>query len=101
MVAPVDGFTLLRFVRESHTELRAVGISYVLPSSQLPIDARLKLFCGQVRYRVRVGSDCDRWQALTASKRWKAVYAYAENSVDPAWNWEVPVVGTIDVFPRD
>ena len=98
MEAPVDGFTLLRVIDETSTVLHAVGISYVLPSSQLPIDAEFKLTGDKIHYRILVGVDGGRWDALTASMRWKHVYNYAADGAEPTWDWERPVVGTLDIL---
>lgn len=94
--APVDGWTFLRVVEETPNSLRAVGIGYVLPSSQLPIDAEFHLSGGAVDYRVLVGVDNELWASLSDSRRWKAVYAYATEGVAPKWDWAGPVVGSLD-----
>lgn len=82
-------------VEETATALRAVGLSYVLPSSILPIDAQFRFSDGSVEYRVLVGSDDEMWGALSESKRWKAVYLYATEGVEAEWNWEDPVEGLL------
>jgi len=94
--AAVDGFTHLDVVKETATTLRAVGISYVLPSSQLPIDAKFRVARSAIEYRILVGSDDETWNALTEPKRWKAVYLYATEGAVPDWNWDQPVEGTLN-----
>lgn len=94
--AALDGFTYLNVVEETPESLRAVGISYILPSGKLPIDAEFRLTSGAVEYRILVGSDDEAWGALTESKRWKAVYLYATEGAEPEWNWDLPVEGSLD-----
>lgn len=92
----VDGWTFLQVIEESRTALRAVGLSYVLPSSILPIDAQFRFSNGSVEYRILVGSDDETWGALSESKRWKAVYLYATEGAKSDWNWDHPVKGLLD-----
>lgn len=94
--AAVDGFTYLNVVEETPTALRAVGISYVLPSSKVPIDAEFRLASGAIEYRILVGFDGETWDALTESKRWKAVYLFATEGAEPEWNWDQPVEGSLE-----
>ncbi len=93
----VDGWTHLNVVEESTTNLRAVGIMWVLPPNKLPIDAEFLYDNGVIGYRILVGSDDERWAALTESKRWKVVYLYATEGAEPQWNWDRPVEGSLDV----
>jgi hypothetical protein len=92
----VDGWTHLNVVEELPNELRAVGIMWILPSSKLPIDVKLRFDNGKIEYRILVGSDDERWAGLTESKRWKAVYLYATEGTEPLWNWDGPVQGSLD-----
>jgi len=94
--AAIDGWHFLNVVEETSTALRVVGFSYVLPSSELPIDAKFRLAGGAIEYRILVGCDDKAWNALTESKRWKAVYLYATEGVEPEWNWDQPIEGTFD-----
>lgn len=94
--AAVDGFTYLNVVEETSTELHAVGISYILPSSYLPIEAVFKFEDGIVRYRILVGIDDELWRGFSDSRRWKAVYFYATEGTQPEWTWDQPVEGRIE-----
>jgi len=80
---------------ETPAVLRTVGLSYVLPSGELPIDAEFRLSDGSVDYRILVGIADDPWDSFSESKRWKAVYAYATDGAEPKWDWDRPVVGTL------
>ena len=91
----VDGWSTFRVVRESRTSLRAVGIMYVLPASELPVEVELSREFGSTRYRVRVGIEDARWSSLSESKRWKVVYLYATGERDEEWNWSEPVEGCV------
>ena len=93
---PIDGWKFLNVVDETPTVLRAVGISYVLPSSELPVDAEFRFVGDAVEYRILVGTDGDAWDALSESQRWKAVYVYATEGAEPKWSWDRPVEGTLD-----
>lgn len=92
----VDGWTHLNVVEESPNVLRAVGIMWVLPPRKLPFDVKLRFDNGKTEYRVLVGSDDERWGALTESKRWKAVYLYSTEGAEPPWNWDDAVQGSLD-----
>lgn len=94
--AAVDGFTYLSVLKETSTELHAVGISYVLPSSCLPIEAVFKYVDGIIEYRILVGTDDNLWDGFSDSKRWKAVYLYATEGAEAAWNWKPAVEGILD-----
>lgn len=83
-------------VAETPYALRLVGLSYVLPSSILPIDARFRFSNGSIEYALLVGSDDDTWRALSESKRWKAVYKYATEGVEADWNWDQPITGLLN-----
>ncbi len=94
--AAVDGFTHLNVVEETRTKMRIVGISYVLPSSLLPIDATFRIVGDVVEYQILVGIDDDLWKRLSESKRWKVVYQYANQGDEAEWNWEQLVEGQLD-----
>ena len=84
---------MLRVVHETRTALRAVGIMYVLPASELPLEVELSREFGSTRYRVRVGVEDGRWGSLSDSKRWKVVYLYASGERTEEWNWCEPIAG--------
>ena len=67
-----------------------------MPSSQLPVDAKFRFADGTIEYRILVGSDDEIWDALTESKRWKAVYLFATEGAEPNWNWNQLVEGSLD-----
>lgn len=89
----IDGWALLIVVEETPEALRAVGISYVLPSSELPIEASFRFASGVIEYQILVGSDDKVWSSRTESKRWNAVYQYATEGTEPEWNWGPPITG--------
>lgn len=91
----VDGWKTLRLVSETRTSLRAVGIMYVLPASELPLEVELSREVSSTRYRVRVAVEDARWNSLSESKRWKAVYLYASGGRDEEWNWREPIEGCV------
>lgn len=86
----------LRIVDETLESLRVVGISYVLPEGQLPIEARLRSVDGSIEYQILVGLEDAAWASLTESKRWKSVYANAADGAEPGWNWDRLVNGTLN-----
>ena len=90
-----DGWRMLRLVDEAATSLRAVGIMYVLPTGELPLEVELSREPGSTRYRVRIGISDARWESLSESKRWKAVYLYASGERDEEWTWTEPVSGSL------
>ena len=92
----VDGFTYLNVVEETNTEMRAVGISYVLPSSLLPIEVVFQYVDGIVEYRILVGVDDELWKRLSDSRRWKAVYLYATEGAPAEWDWDQVVEGRLE-----
>jgi hypothetical protein len=91
----LDGWSQLRLVRETATSLRAVGIMYVLPTAELPVEVDLSRDRDSTHYFIRIGINDDRWSSLTESKRWKAVYLYASGDRDEEWNWFVPISGSL------
>jgi hypothetical protein len=91
----VDGWRMLRLVSETAASLRAVGIMYVLPTGEIPIEVELSRELRSTRYWLRVGMDDSRWGSLSDSKRWKAVYLYANGECDEAWNWSQQVSGCL------
>ena len=95
LAVALDGFTFLNVVAETPTELRVVGLSHVLPSSELPIDASFRRVGCAIEYRILVGLHDRVWADLTGSKRWKAVYLYATEALEPKWSWDQPVEGLL------
>jgi hypothetical protein len=93
----VDGWRMLRIVHETATSLRAVGIVYVLPASELPLEVELSSESGSIRYWVRIGIDDARWDSLSDAKRWSAVYLYASGERDEQWTWSEPVSAGVAV----
>jgi hypothetical protein len=91
----VDGWKLLRIVHETTTSLRAIGIMYVLPPGELPMEVDLSREVGSTQYSVRVGIDDARWKSLSDAKRWKVVYLYASGDRDEEWNWSEPIAGCL------
>jgi hypothetical protein len=90
----LDDWKILRVVSETADSLRAVGIMYVLPSSEVPIEVELFKHPGSIAYVVRVGITDQRWSSLSDSKRWKAVYLYATGEQEEGWNWSEPLSGS-------
>ncbi len=93
--AAVDGFTYLSVIKETRRELQSVGISYVLPSSYLPVESFFKYVDGKVEYRILVGTNDKLWRGFSDSKRWRAVYLYATEGRQAAWSWGPVVEGTL------
>ena len=91
--AAVDGWMILRLVRENATSLQAVGIMHVLPTGELPLEVELSREPASTRYRLRLGIGDARWEALSHSKRWNAVYLYASGERAEEWAWSEPVSG--------
>jgi len=91
--AAVDGWRILRLVREDATSLQAVGIMHVLPTGELPLEVELSREPASTRYRLRIGIGDARWEALSHSKRWNAVYLYASGERAEEWAWSEPVSG--------
>ncbi len=89
----LDGWRMLRVVRENATSLQAVGIMHVLPTGELPLEVKLSREPTLTRYRIRIGCGDARWEALSHSKRWEAVYLYASGERDEEWTWSEPVSG--------
>jgi hypothetical protein len=84
----VDGWALLRVVRESTQELNAVGLMTLLPSEAAPIAISLRARAGGFDWSVRIGRLDARWLALSSDKQWNSVYVYATNEGEsPPWTW--------------
>ena len=67
----------------------------MLPDCSLPIKASFEAAIGEIKYRVILGSGEWGWRSATESKRWKAVYQYATQGLDPKWDWGPPIEGRI------
>lgn len=91
----IDWWSLFNVVKETPKVLCAIGIAEVLPSGELPIDAELSFIDGAIEYRILVGSDDQVWSSLTNSKRWNTVPLYAAEGLEPEWNWERVVTGSL------
>ena len=91
----MDGWRMVRLVRETDTSLRAVGIMHVLPAGALPCEVELSRELKSIRYWVRIGVDDDRWRSLSDSKSWNAVYLYATAGRKEEWTWSKPISGCI------
>ena len=90
-----DAWKMPRVVNETADSLRAVGVMYVLPGSEFPVEVELSRQRGSIGHVVRVGADDARWNSLSESKRWKAVYLYATGEQDEGWTWSEPVTGVL------
>jgi hypothetical protein len=91
----VDGWRMLRIVRETAASLRAVGIMHVLPTGELPLEVELSRELGATRYWLRIGMGNACWDSLSNSKRWKAVYLYANGERDEEWTWSEAISGCL------
>jgi hypothetical protein len=91
----VDGWRMLRILRETAASLRAVGIMYVLPTGELPLEVELSRELGSTRYWLRMGIGDACWDSLSDSKRWTAVYLYASGERDEEWTWSEPISGCL------
>jgi hypothetical protein len=92
----LDGWKLFRLVSETATSLRAVGIAYVLPDGELPVEVTLSTCLPGIRYGLQQGVPDSQWNSLSAAKRWKAVYLYASGERDREWGWSKPISGCLD-----
>lgn len=93
----LDGFVFLKVIEETSTTLRAIGSSHFVPSGVLPIDAEFLVVGSAIKYRVLIGCDDETWDTLTEAKRWKAVYFWAHEGSEPAWNWDQPIEGILEI----
>jgi len=91
----LDGWRMLRVVRETSASLRAVGIIYVLPTGELPLEVELSREPGSTCYWLRIGTSDARWESLSDSKRWTAVYLYASGDREEGWTWSEPISGSL------
>ena len=89
----LDDWKTLRIVSETPDSLHAVGVMYVLPPGELPMEVKVSKEHDSITYVLRTGVADERWNSLSESKRWKAVYHYALGERDAAWNWSEPLSG--------
>ena len=91
----LDGFKILQVVRETESEIRVVGLSYLLPDAEVPMELELKKELEFTSYFLRFGKTDIHWESQTESKRWKSVYMYATESGDLTWNWQNSISGKL------
>lgn len=94
-LSALDGFDFLHVAEETPATLRTIGLAYILPSSELPLDVSFRSVSGEISYRALLGSDDELWKGLTRSKKWEAVYLYATEGYEPKWNWNQPIEGLL------
>lgn len=93
----VDGWALLRVVRESAQELDAVGLMTLLPSGAVPIGISLRARAGSFEWSMRIGRMDARWLALSSDKQWSSVYLHATSeSESPPWTWGARHDGSVE-----
>ena len=94
----VDGWALLRVVRESAQQLEVVGLMTLLPSGALPISISLEGQAASFEWSVRIGRLDARWLSLSSDKQWNSVYLYATSeTASPTWTWGPPYEGAAEV----
>lgn len=93
--AALDGWKMFRFVIDTATSLRAVGIMHVLPRGELPVEVTLSTGLEGTRYWLQIGTGDSRWESLSDARRWKAVYLYASGAHDEVWTWATPISGRL------
>jgi len=91
----LDGFKFLNVVRECDTEIMLVGLSYVLPGDEIPMELTLQKSKKFTSYSLRFGENDSIWKSQTTSKRWKSVYLYAAGGHGKTWNWKKSVSGNL------
>ncbi|HEX2882320.1 MAG TPA: hypothetical protein VHO25_22525 [Polyangiaceae bacterium] len=65
----------------------------ILPVDELPLEVEIWRESNEVQHLVRIGLVDERWDSLSESKRWKAVYFYATEGRDIDWTWSEPISG--------
>jgi hypothetical protein len=94
----VDGWALLRVVRESAQELDVVGLMTLLPSGAVPIAISVRTQSGGFEWSMQIGRLDARWLALSSDKQWSSVYLYATAEAGPPpWTWGARHEGSVDV----
>ena len=93
--ATLDGWRMLHVVEEADSYLRAVGLMYVLPTGELPVEVVLDREATSLAYELRVGTGGGSWAAFSESKRWKSVHLYATREAQAAWDWTDTLSGTL------
>jgi hypothetical protein len=92
----VDGWGLVRVVRESPREVEAVGLMWLLPSGSVPIAVKVEATSTGLAWKAQVGREDGEWQAQSESKRWKSVYLFASGErSEPEWVWGAKHQGTL------
>jgi hypothetical protein len=71
--------------------MRVVGLVYVLPTGEFPLEIELARDHGSTTYWLRMGTEDAQWASLSDSKRWNAVYLYATGEHHEQWTWSEPV----------
>ncbi|MEL7188306.1 MAG: hypothetical protein AAGK17_02035 [Pseudomonadota bacterium] len=94
-LASMDGFSSFYVIEETERTLRAVGLSYFLPSGHLPIELRFKATESEVTFVARVGRNDEKWSDMTEKKQWSSVYLFATEHHAPNWNWAQPIAGSL------
>lgn len=89
----LDGFRFLKVVNETDSEIEIVGLSYLLPPKEAPMELTLNKQTDVTSYFLRFGAFHRSLQ--TDAKRWNAVYLYASGNVEAEWTWLEPVTGKL------
>jgi hypothetical protein len=91
----VDGWRMVKLIRETAVSIRAVGIMQLLPSGDLPMEVEFSKGPDMIRYWIRVGTGDPLWYSRSESKRWNAVYLYAIGEHDEQWVWSQVIPGSV------
>ena len=95
MSVAVDGWRTLQISREKKDFLRVVGLMYVLPEGELPLEVVLRRVDSSTHYWLRVGISDSTWSSLSESKRWKLIYHFANGQRNEQWAWSDPIEGYV------
>ncbi|MEM7607034.1 MAG: hypothetical protein AAF411_16895 [Myxococcota bacterium] len=82
---------------ESDSVLHAVGLMYLLPGSELPLELAFYLEPDGLHYAFWLGIEDARWRSYSESKRWKLMYAYTNLGYEAAWAWDEPIRGVVEM----
>ena len=96
----VDGWKTLQISREKQDFLRVVGLMYVLPEGELPMEVVLRRLDASTHYWIRHGICDSIWSSLSESKHWKLIYCFANGHSDEQWDWDDPIEGYIKDGPE-
>lgn len=91
----VDEWRTLQIIREKQDFLRVVGLMYVLPGDELPMEVVLRRVDSSTHYWLRFGISDSIWSSFSESKRWKLVYCFANGHSDEQWAWSDPIEGYV------